>query len=251
MQAYVAEFIGTFILILLGNGVVANVVLKKTKGNSSGWIVITAGWGFAVTVAAYITGWMSGAHLNPAVTVGLAVSGLFPWDKVLMYIVSQMLGGMLGMIAVYLNYKPYYDETENPEDIRGTFCTAPGIRNNLYSFIAEFTGTFILLLGIRGITYGEVFKTTFQIAGNDVVGTVGIMASFLVGLLIWGIGLSLGGTTGYAINPARDLAPRIMYAILPVKHKTHPDWGYAWIPVVAPIIGGIVGSLVFDLIIKL
>lgn len=251
MQAYVAEFIGTFVLILLGNGVVANVVLKKTKGNSSGWIVITAGWGFAVTIAAYLTGWMSGAHLNPAVTIGLAASGLFPWDKVLMYIVSQMLGAMLGMIAVYLNYKPHYDETENPDDIRATFCTAPGIRDTLYNFIGEFTGTFILLLGIRGITYSEVFKTTFQFSGNQIVGTVGIMSSFLVGLLIWGIGLSLGGTTGYAINPARDLAPRIIHAILPIKHKTHSDWGYAWIPVVAPILGGIVGSLLFDLMIKL
>jgi glycerol uptake facilitator protein len=251
MQAYLAEFLGTFILILLGNGVVANVVLKKTKGNSSGWIVITAGWGFAVAIAAYITGWMSGAHLNPAVTIGLASSGLFPWGKVPMYIISQMLGAMLGMLIVYLNYKQHYDETSNGEDIRGTFCTAPAMRSNIYNFICEFTGTFILLLGIRGITYSEVFKTTFQSSGGEIVGTVGIMGSFLVGILVWGIGLSLGGTTGYAINPARDLGPRIVHAILPIKNKTNSDWGYALIPVIAPILGGIFGSLVFDLIIKL
>lgn len=251
MQAYLAEFLGTLILILLGNGVVANVVLKNTKGNSSGWIVITAGWGFAVAVAAYMTGWMSGAHLNPAVTIGLASSGLFPWDKVVMYIISQMLGAMAGMVIVYLNYKNHYDETTNGEDIRATFCTAPAIRNKVYNFIGEFTGTFVLLLGIRGITYSEVFKTTFNGSGVEIVGTVGIMGSFLVGVLVWGIGLSLGGTTGYAINPARDLGPRIVHAILPMKNKTHSDWGYALIPIIAPILGGVFGSLVFDLIIKL
>ncbi|WP_346888859.1 MIP/aquaporin family protein [Clostridium sp. UBA1056] len=251
MQAYLAEFLGTLILILLGNGVVANVVLKKTKGNSSGWIVITAGWGFAVAVAAYITGWMSGAHLNPAVTIGLASSGLFSWGKVPMYIISQMLGAMVGMLIVYINYKQHYDETLNGEDIRATFCTAPAIKNKFYNFVGEFTGTFILLLGIRGITYSEVFKTTFQGSGGEIIGTVGIMGSFLVGILVWGIGLSLGGTTGYAINPARDLGPRIVHAILPIKNKTHSDWSYALIPVIAPILGGIFGSLVFDLIVKL
>lgn len=251
MQAYFSEFLGTLILILLGNGVVANVVLKNTKGNSSGWIVITAGWGFAVAVAAYITGWMGGAHLNPAVTFGLAASGLFPWADVPMYIVSQMLGAMVGMLIVYINYKLHYDETSNPDDVRGTFCTAPAIRNKFYNFICEFTGTFVLLIGIRGITYSEVFKTTFQGAGGEIVGTVGIMGSFLVGVLVWGIGLSLGGTTGYAINPARDLGPRIVHALLPIKNKSHSDWGYALIPVLAPILGGVFGSLVFDFVIKL
>lgn len=251
MQAYFSEFLGTLILILLGNGVVANVVLKNTKGNSSGWIVITAGWGFAVAVAAYITGWMGGAHLNPAVTIALASSGLFPWDKVLMYIIFQMLGAMAGMLIVYANYKLHYDETTNGEDIRGTFCTAPAIRSNLYNFICEFTGTFVLLIGIRGITYSEVFKTTLQGPGGEIVGSIGIMGSFLVGILIWGIGLSLGGTTGYAINPARDLGPRIVHALLPMKNKVDSDWGYALIPVIAPILGGIFGSLLFDFILKL
>ena len=251
MQAYFSEFIGTLILILLGNGVVANVVLRKTKGNSSGWIVITAGWGFAVAIAAYITGWMGGAHQNPAVTIALASSGLFEWSQVLGYIISQMLGAMAGMLVVYLNYKLHYDETSNGEDVRGTFCTAPAIRSNLYNFICEFTGTFVLLIGIRGITYSEVFKTTFQSSGGEIIGTVGIMGSFLVGILVWAIGLSLGGTTGYAINPARDLAPRIVHAILPMKNKIDSDWSYAWIPVLAPILGGVFGSLVFDFIIKL
>ncbi|WP_288221582.1 MIP/aquaporin family protein [uncultured Clostridium sp.] len=251
MQAYFSEFLGTLILILLGNGVVANVVLKDTKGNSSGWIVITAGWGFAVAVAAYITGWMGGAHLNPAVTISLAVSGLFPWSNVLMYIIYQILGAMVGMFIVYINYKLHYDETTNGEDVKATFCTAPALKNKLYNFMCEFTGTFVLLLGIRGITYSEVFKTTFQSPVGEIIGTVGIMGSFLVGILVWGIGLSLGGTTGYAINPARDLGPRIVHALLPLKNKASSDWGYALIPIIAPILGGIFGSLVFDFIIKL
>ncbi|MGG7058239.1 MIP/aquaporin family protein [Clostridium nigeriense] len=251
MQAYFSEFLGTLIVILLGNGVVANVVLKKTKGNSSGWIVITAGWGFAVAIAAYITGWMGGAHLNPAVTISLASSGLFAWSKVPMYIICQILGAMAGAFLVYINYKLHYDETTNGEDIRGTFCTVPAIRSNLYNFISEFTGSFILLIGIRGITYSEVFKTTFQSSAGEIVGTVGIMGSFLVGILVWAIGLSLGGTTGYAINPARDLGPRIIHAILPIKNKIGSDWGYALIPIIAPILGGVFGSLLFDFIIKL
>ncbi len=251
MQAYFSEFIGTLILILLGNGVVANVVLRKTKGNSSGWIVITAGWGFAVAIAAYITGWMGGAHLNPAVTIGLAASGLFEWSKVPMYIIAQMVGAMVGMIIVYANYKLHYDATEVGEDVRGTFCTGPAIKDTLYNFIGEFTGTFILLIGIRGITYSEVFKVTLEGTGGNIVGTVGIMGSFLVGILVWGIGLSLGGTTGYAINPARDLGPRLVHAFLPMKNKIDSDWGYAWIPVIAPILGGVCGSLLFDFILKL
>lgn len=250
MQAYLAELIGTALLIIFGNGVVANVVLNKTKGNNSGWIVITAGWAFGVTVAAYVTGWVSGAHLNPAVTLGLAASGLFPWAKVCGYIIAQILGAIIGACIVYISYKQHYDETTDPDAIRATFCTGPAIRNLWYNSITELVGTFVLVFGIRGITHANVFKVTLEAGGQNITGSIGILGTLLVGFLVWGIGLSLGGQTGYAINPARDLGPRIAHAFLPIKNKSHSDWGYALVPIIAPIIGGVLGSLLFDILIK-
>ncbi len=231
MGIYLAEFIGTMILVLLGNGVVANVVLNKSKGNGGGWIVVTTGWGFAVAIAAYVTGWVSGAHLNPAVTVGLASIGSFSWNLVPGYIIAQLLGGFTGGVLVYLAYKQHYDETNDADGKLATFATAPAIRGSHWNIVTEFIGTAMLLLGILGIG-----QTQNNLAG---------MGAFMVGVLVWSIGLSIGGPTGYAINPARDLGPRIAHALLPIKGKRDSDWGYAWIPVFAPIAGGIAGSMLF------
>ena len=233
MGVYIGEFVGTMILILLGGGVCANTTLKNSNGKDSGWIVITAGWGFGVAMAAYITGWISGAHLNPALTIALAVSGLIGWELVGGYIIAQMLGAMAGATLVYLAYKKHYDATENAEAIRGTFCTGPAIPDFKWNFMTEMIGTFLLVFGIRGI-------------GAEQVGA-GALGTLLVGFLVWAIGLSLGGPTGYAINPARDLGPRIAYAMLPIKNKTHANWAYAWLPVVAPIVGAVLGSVLFDI----
>lgn len=217
------EFIGTAILVLLGDGVVANVVLKGTKGQNSGWVVISIAWGLAVFVAAFISGPYSGAHLNPALTIGLAVAGTFK-GSVVGYIVAQMLGAILGAALVYLFYKPHFDAEENPDSKLGVFCTAPAIRNYFYNFICEVIGTFILVLGI-------IYAAGAQIAGP-----------FPVALLIIAIGMSLGGTTGYAINPARDLGPRIAHFILPIKGKRDSDWSYSWIPVLGPVCGGLLAA---------
>ncbi len=236
MLAYLSEFVGTFVLVLLGDGVVANVVLKDTKGNNSGWIVITAGWGFAVALAAYSVGWMGGAHLNPAVTVGLASIGAFSWGMVPGYIITQMLGAFLGSTVAYIMYRHHFDRTEDPALKLACFCTGPEIRSNASNFFSEVVGTAMLLFGILALTNPN--------AGAGGGGT------FLVGILVFGIGLSLGGTTGYAINPARDLGPRIAHAVLPIKGKGDSDWGYAWIPVVAPIIGGVIGAVLYNALIS-
>ncbi|MFD3155520.1 MIP/aquaporin family protein [Haloimpatiens sp. FM7330] len=230
MSPYLAEFLGTMLLILLGDGVVANVNLKKTGGNNSGLIVIATGWAFAVGIPVYIFGTASGAHFNPAVTIGLASIGKFAWSQVPGYIVSQMAGGFVGAVLVWLHYKPHFDVTEDKAIKRGVFCTAPSIPNTPFNFISEFIGTFVLVFGILGIGQTEM---------------AGGINPFVVALIIWVIGLSLGGTTGYAINPARDLAPRIAHAVLPIKDKGDSNWGYAWIPVVAPIVGGIVAALLY------
>lgn len=232
MNVYLAEFIGTLILILLGNGVVANVVLNKSKGQNSGWIVITAGWGFAVAVAVYVTGWISGAHINPAVTIGLASIGAFSWSLVPGYIAAQVAGAFTGAVLVFLTYKNHFDETEDADGKLAVFSTGPAIRNLSWNFITEFIGTAMLLIGILGI-------------GNSHNGA-GAMGAFLVGILIWSLGLSLGGPTGYAINPARDLGPRIAHMMLPIKGKRDSDWGYSWVPVVAPILGGIAGAVLYN-----
>lgn len=233
MSIYLGEFLGTLLLILLGDAVVANVILNKTKGNNSGWIVITTGWALAVAIPVYIFGPISGAHFNPAVTIANAAIGNFEWAKVPGYIIAQMLGGIAGACLVYIHYKQHFDATEDQDTKRGVFCTAPAIRGTAYNFIGEFIGTFILLFALLGI-------------GNTKM--VDGLAPIVVGLVIWVIGLTLGGNTGYAINPARDLGPRIAHAFLPIKDKGHSDWGYAWIPVVAPILGGLCAALLFNAI---
>jgi glycerol uptake facilitator protein len=237
MGVYFAEFIGTMILILLGNGVVANVVLNKSKGNNSGWIVITTGWGFAVAVAVYITGWVSGAHINPAVTVALASIGAFEWAMVPGYIAAQVAGAFVGAILVYITYKQHYDETEDADGKLATFSTGPAIRGVKWNFITEAIGTAMLVMGVLGITNSN--------------NNLGPLAALLVGILVWSLGLSLGGPTGYAINPARDLGPRIAHALLPIKGKRDSDWEYSWIPVVAPIVGGIIGAQLFNMCLQM
>lgn len=237
MSPILAEAIGTLILVLLGDGVVANVVLGKTKGNSSGWIVITAGWAFAVTIAVYCTSAISGAHLNPAVTLAMASIGKFSWALVPGYIGAQVVGAFLGAVLVWLSYLPHWKETPDQGAIRGTFCTAPAIRHPLSNLICEIIGTAMLVIGLLAILTPE----------NLVPGT-GFDKAFspaLVGILVWAIGLSLGGPTGYAINPARDLGPRLAHAILPIPGKGDSDWGYAWVPVLGPILGGIAGAFLY------
>jgi glycerol uptake facilitator protein len=237
MSAYLAELLGTMILVLLGDGVVANVVLKQTKGNNAGWIVITAGWGCAVTVAVYCTHTISGAHLNPAVTLGLAVIGKFDWGLVSGYIASQLAGGFLGGILVWLAYLPHWAVTPAAGDKLAVFSTGPAIRHTVSNLICEAIGTTLLVLGVLAI-----------LSPANLVPNSGFDKGFapaLVGLLVWSIGLSLGGPTGYAINPARDLGPRLAHFVLPISGKGSSDWSYAWIPVVGPIIGGIAGALLY------
>ncbi len=236
MTPFIAEFLGTFMLILLGNGVVANVVLKETKGHDSGWIVITLAWGLAVFVAVYMVGPVSGAHINPAVTVGLAVAGSFAWALVPAYILAQMLGAIAGAAVVWLVYKDHYDVTEDTGAKRATFCTSPAIPNRVNNFISEVVGTFALVIGVLFITGAKV---------GDQPASLGSLDALPVGLLVTVIGLALGGTTGYAINPARDLGPRISHQLLPIKGKGDSDWGYSWIPVLGPIAGACLAAVVY------
>ncbi|WP_418602157.1 MIP/aquaporin family protein [Hwangdonia sp.] len=236
MTPFISEIIGTAILILLGGGVVANVVLNKTIGNNSGWIVITTGWALAVYVAVVIAGPYSGAHINPAVSISLAVAGKFPWNDVPLYILAQMLGAMLGSSAVWVFYKNHFDETEDADSKKAVFCTAPAIRHTFSNFFSEALGTFVLIFTILYFTNATINET------ETVIG-LGSLGALPVAFLVWSIGLSLGGTTGYAINPARDLGPRIMHALLPIKNKAASDWSYAWIPILGPIIGACLASL--------
>jgi glycerol uptake facilitator protein len=229
-----AEIIGTAILILMGDGVVAAVLLNHSKAQNSGWIVITFGWGMAVMIAVYAVGQFSGAHLNPAVTVGLWVNGNIDGGDVPKYFIGEFLGAMLGATLVFLAYFQHFAATEDPGLKLAVFSTGPAIRNPVWNITTEVLGTMMLLVGVLGITD----------PGNKGVGTASL-GGLLVGLLVLAIGLSLGGPTGYAINPARDLGPRIMHAILPIPGKGPSDWGYAWIPVVGPIIGGIIGALIY------
>lgn len=226
------EFLGTAILVLLGNGVVAGVVLPKTKNNNAGWIVITAGWAFAVLIAAYISGNMSPAHLNPAVSFAFALKGDISWATFGGYVIAQMLGAMLGTTLVWIMHKPHYDVCEDKAGILATFSTGPAIRNSATNLISEILGTFVLVLGILSFGF------------YDMPGGLGVIC---VAFLVWGIGLSLGGTSGYAINPARDLGPRIMHAILPMTNKGDSDWGYSWIPVVGPMLGAALAVLIFGM----
>lgn len=238
MSPFLAEFLGTAILVLLGNGVVANVLLNQTKGQNAGWIVITAGWAFAVTIAVYCVGAFSGAHLNPAVTIGLASIGQFSPSQVAGYVAgyvaAQIAGGVVGAILVWLSYLPHWRETSDQSAKLGVFCTAPAIRSTGANFLCEVIGTAMLVFALRAAFAPENF-----VANSDL--TKGFKPC-LVGIIVWAIGLSLGGPTGYAINPARDLGPRIAHAILPIPGKGGSDWGYAWIPVAGPILGGVLGA---------
>src|SRR3712207_1623282 len=247
MQAYLGEFIGTMLLILLGDGVVAGVLLRNSKAENSGWIVITWGWAIAVAVAVYCVFQFSTAHINPAVTIGLASIGAFDWAQVPGYIIAQFLGAFVGAALVWLAYLPHWGETEDPGPKLGVFCTAPAIRNTAANIITEVIGTAVLVFGVLGI-FGNAQQIQ-QAGGADLssVFTLGIFP-LLVGLLVLGIGLSLGGPTGYAINPARGLGPRIAHAVLPIACKGDNGWGYSWIPVVGPIIGGIIWAWIYNIL---
>ena len=239
---YIAEFIGTAILLFLGNGIVANVSLNKTKASKqmTPWILITTAWGLAVFTAAFITGQFSGAHLNPAVTIGLAFAGKFSTELICGYIISQLLGGIFGSWLVYIIYIDHYRETSDESSVMGTFCTSPAIRNYKNNFFSELMGTFVLVFGVLYMA-----KPNIIIEGTSVENFgIGALEALPVGLLVWVIGLSLGGTTGYAINPARDIGPRITYQLLPRKNKIS-DWAYSWVPVLGPLCGGALAGLLF------
>jgi glycerol uptake facilitator protein len=242
MQTLLAEAIGTLLLVLLGDGVVANVVLNRTKGQNSGWIVITVGWGVAVAMAVYAVGRISGAHLNPAVTIGLAAIGSFPWNEVPGYIVAQMIGAFVGAVLVWLAYLPHWSATPDPAAKLAVFATGPAVRNTAANVVTEIIGTAVLLFGILAIAANAQTLSKPGDVDLSFVFSRGLQP-LLVGVLVLGIGVSLGGSTGYAINPARDLAPRIAHAVLPIAGKGDSDWGYSWIPVVAPILGGVLGAL--------
>jgi glycerol uptake facilitator protein len=241
MQTLLAEAIGTMLLVLLGDGVVANVVLNRTKGQNGGWIVITVGWGVAVAMAVYAVGRISGAHLNPAVTLGLAVIGSFPWTNVPGYVVAQMVGGFAGAVLVWLMYLPHWRVTADSASKLAVFATGPAIRNSAANFIGEVIGTAVLLFGILAIASNAQTLSKPGDVDLSFVFSRGLQP-LLVGVLVLGIGLSLGGPTGYAINPARDLAPRLAHAVLPIPGKGSSDWAYSWIPVIAPLIGGALGA---------
>jgi glycerol uptake facilitator protein len=231
---FAAELVGTALLILLGNGVVAGVLLRHSKSENGGWIVITFGWGLAVMTGAFAVGQFSGAHLNPAVTVAFAIDGTIEWDQVPEYFAGEFAGAFIGATLVWLAYLDHWKPTEDPGLKLACFSTGPAIRNPVSNVITEVIGTFVLVFGILAFF------------ANPATGETGL-GPLIVGLLVLGIGLSLGGPTGYAINPARDLGPRIMHAILPIAGKGSSDWGYAWIPVVAPLIGGALAAVVFDI----
>lgn len=229
------EFVGTLVLVLLGDGVVAGTTLNKTKGFGAGWVVITLAWGFAVMCGVFISGPISGAHLNPALTIGLAVAGTFPWSDVLGYVLAQLLGGFCGAILVYAFYKDHYDATDDADAKLGTFCTIPAIRNKWRNFFCEFLATWLLVFVVLA----------FATEGNTAQVGLGSLGAFPVTCLIMAIGMSLGSTTGYAINPARDLAPRFAHFLLPIKGKRDSDWGYSWIPVFGPVCGAVFAALTF------
>lgn len=236
VSPFLGELIGTMVLLLLGDGVVANVVLKQTKGNNAGWIVITAGWAFAVTMGVFVAKAFGSidAHLSPAVTVAFAVA-TDNYSNLIPYITAQMIGAFLGAVLVWLFYQPHFAATDDEGAKLAVFATGPAIRNTGSNLIGEIIGTLVLILGLAGITAKSL--------GEVAVG----VGPYLVGVLVWSIGMSLGGTTGYAINPARDLGPRIAHALLPIPGKGSSDWGYAWIPVVGPLVGAAIGGLLIKL----
>ncbi len=231
MSEFLAELIGTMVLIILGGGVVGGVLLKKSKAEGTGWVLITIGWGLGVAMGVYAVGQFTGAHINPAVTLGFAAAGEFPWAKVPLYISAQMIGAFIGAVIVFFNYLPHWRETEDKGAKLAVFSTDPAIRSPFSNLVSEMIGTFVLLMGLMFIG-----------ANNITEG----LNPLIVGLLIVAIGMSLGGTTGYAINPARDLGPRIAHALLPIPGKGGSDWGYAWIPVIGPILGGVYGAVFYN-----
>lgn len=233
---FIGELLGTFILVLLGDGVVSACILNKTKAQNSGWIAIVLGWGIAVTVAVYISGFMSGAHLNPAVTLAMAAIGSLPWSQVVTYLVAQFLGAMLGVLVLYLHYYPHWKETKDAGTILACFSTGPAIRHTWSNLFGEALGTAVLVI------------TVMAIGPNKVAAGFG---PIIVGFVVMAVGFSLGATTGYAINPARDLGPRIMHSLLPIPNKGDSDWSYAWIPVLGPILGGVAGALIYQVILNM
>ncbi|MDP1557972.1 MAG: MIP/aquaporin family protein [Nitrosomonas sp.] len=234
MTPFLGELIGTGLLVLLGNGVVANVVLNKSKGQNAGWLTIAAGWGVALFVSVYAVAASSGAHLNPAVSIGLAAAGKFAWADVPVYALAQLLGAMLGALLVWITYRSHYEQTDDADAKLATFCTGPAIRSPFNNMVTEAIGTFVLVFGIMMIVSADI--------------GLGALDALPVALLLFAIGLSLGGPTGFAVNPARDLGPRIMHAILPIPNKRDSDWGYAMVPVVGGIVGGLVAAVVYGLL---
>jgi glycerol uptake facilitator protein len=232
MSPYLAELIGTAFIIVLGDGVVASVILNKSKGNQGGWIVITMGWAMAVFIGVYATAKYSGAHLNPAVTFAQALQGKFPWEEVPAYIAAQLAGAMLGAFLVWLTYKKQFDETPDADTKLGVFCTIPAIRNPKYNFLTEFIATLVFILAISYIT-------------GPTTG-IGSLDALPVAFVVLAIGLSLGGPTGYAINPARDLGPRLMHFLLPIPGKRNSDWSYAWIPILGPLAGAAAAAFLYQ-----
>ena len=232
MKLFTAEVVGTMLLVLLGDGVVAGVMLSKSKAEKSGWIVITTGWALGVALAVYAVGRISGAHLNPAITLGLAAVGKFPWSEVPVYILAQMLGAFLGAALVWLAYLAHWEQTPDRDLKLAVFSTAPAIRRRAANLVSEIIGTSVLVFGVLALGANK--------APNDTG-----LTPLLVGFLVWAIGLSLGGPTGYAINPARDLAPRVAHAVLPIAGKGDSDWGYSWIPVLGPVVGGVIGAVAY------
>lgn len=238
MSEFSAELIGTFLVILLGNGVVANVVLQGTKGHNAGWMVVTTGWALAVFVGVVFATPYSGAHLNPAVTIGLAVAGKFAWNKVLLFIAAQLIGSVIGSFLVWVIYRDHFNRTPDANSQLAVFCTAPAIHNRLFNLLSEIVGTFVLVFVIFYFTTAEITDQKTPIG-------LGSLGAIPVAFLVWAIGLSLGGTTGYAINPARDFGPRIVHSLLPIKGKGTSNWTYGWIPILGPFVGATIAAFVY------
>jgi glycerol uptake facilitator protein len=241
MSPFTAELIGTMLLILLGTGVVANVVLKGTKGYSGGWIVVTTGWALAVFVGVVFAGPYSHAHLNPAVTIGLAMTGKFPWADAGPYVLAQIIGAMLGAFLTWLVYRDHFNSTTDPELQLAVFSTSPAIKNQLFNLLSEIIGTFVLMFVIFYMTEPGISSPNMKIG-------LGSLGALPVAFLVWAIGLSLGGTTGYAINPARDLGPRIIHSLVPMTNKGSSQWKYAWIPIIGPIVGSCIAAILYMLL---
>ena len=233
VSIFFGELIGTLLLILLGDGAVANVLLKRSKGEKSGWIVIATGWGFAVSIAVYTIGWATGGHINPAVTFGLAIAGKTPWDLVPHYISGQLVGAFIGALLVWASYYTHFGKSENKTHKLLIFCTQPAIRRTPWNFVTELIATAVLLMGVLGIFNSH----------NGIGCGIG---PFAVGLLVFSIGLSLGGPTGYAINPARDLGPRLVHSLFPIQGKGDSDWNYAWVPILGPLLGAAIGAYLYQ-----